>query len=127
MTTAGKRLVVAVVLAALVPAFAWARRGGSEEIAELRFLVVRQEDKKPVRNASVVLHRLDRDGRQRDTLQLKTDSEGKASIDGITYGRVRVQVIAPRRQTFGEDYQVQQPTMDFRIELKAPKDQLSIY
>jgi len=118
---------LAMLLAIVVPVLCWAAKNDSEQTAELRFVVVRQENQKPIRNASVVLHRLDKDGRQRDTMQLKTDSEGKASIDGMPYGRLRVQVIAPRLQTFGEDYQIQQPTMDFRIELKAPKDQLSIY
>ena len=118
---------LAMLLAIVVPVLCWAAKKDSEQSAELRFLVLRQENQQPIRNASVVLHRLDKDGRQRDTMQLKTDSDGKASIDGMPYGRLRVQVIAPGRQTFGEDYDVQQPTMDFRIELKPPKGQLSIY
>jgi hypothetical protein len=126
MTRARRRLEVAVALAVLV-LVAWAEAKGSEQTSELHFLVVRQENKKPVRNASVVLHRIDKDGGQRDTLQLKTDSEGRASIDGIPYGRLRVQVIAPRRQTFGKDYDIKQPTVDFQIELNSPQQQLSIY
>ncbi len=120
-------LGLAMLLAIVVPVLCWAAKKDSEQSAELRFLVLRQENQKPIRNASVVLHRLDKDGRQRDTMQLKTDSDGKASLDGMPYGRLRVQVIAPGRQTFGEDYDVQQPTMDFRIELKPPKQQLTIY
>lgn len=127
MTRASRRLSLAVALAILVPLLAWAEPKDSEQTAELHFLIVRQENKKPLRNASVVLHQLGKDGRQRDTLQLKTDSEGRASIDGIPYGRLRVQVIAPGRQTFGEDYDIKQPTMDFHIELNPPKQQLSIY
>ena len=122
-----RALGLAMLLAIVVPVLCWAAKKDSEQSAELRFLVLRQENQQPIRNASVVLHRLDKDGRQRDTMQLKTDSDGKASIDGMPYGRLRVQVIAPGRQTFGEDYDVQQPTMDFRIELKPPKGQLSIY
>ena len=122
-----RALGLAMLLAIVVPVLCWAAKKDSEQSAELRFLVLRQENQKPIRNASVVLHRLDKDGRQRDTMQLKTDSDGKASLDGMPYGRLRVQVIAPGRQTFGEDYDVQQPTMDFRIELKPPKQQLTIY
>ncbi len=118
---------MAVGLALLLPVVAWAGGKGPEQTAELHFLVIRKENKQPVRNASVVLHRLDNEGRQRDSLQLKTDSQGRASIDGISYGRLRVQVIAPGRQTFGEDYEVKQPTMEFEIELNPPREQLSIY
>jgi len=122
-----RAIALAMLLAIVVPVLCWAAKKDSEQAAELRFLVLRQENQKPIRNASVVLHRLDKDGRQRDTMQLKTDSDGKASIDGMPYGRLRVQVIAPGCQTFGEDFDVQQPTMDFRIELKPPKEQLTIY
>jgi hypothetical protein len=116
-----------VLLAMVLPALSGAERKPSEAVSELRFLVVRQENKKPVRNASVVLHQLDTQGRQRQTLQLKTDSEGRASIDGMPYGKLRVQVIAPGLRTFGEDYDIAQPTMDFRIELQPPRGQVSIY
>ena len=112
----------------LVPVFVHAAQKGPEQSSELHFLVIRQENGKPVRNASVVLHQLDKDGRQRSNgFQLKTDSEGKASVDGIPYGRWRVQVIAHGLQTYGEDYDVKQPAMEFKIELKPPKPQISIY
>ena len=119
-------LVAAVLL--LVPVFAHAAQKGSEQSSELHFLVIKQGDAKPVRNASVVLHQLDKDGRQlSDGLELKTDNQGKASVDGIAYGKWRVQVIAHGLQTYGEDYDVKQPAMEFKIELKPPKHQISIY
>lgn len=118
-------LVAAVMM--LVPVFAHADRNGGQS-SELHFLVIRQENGKPVRNASVVLHQVGKDGRQRSNgFQLKTDAEGKASVDGILYGRWRVQVIAHGLQTYGEDYDVTQPAMEFKIELKPPKQQISIY
>jgi hypothetical protein len=40
---------------------------------------------------------------------------------------LRVQVIAHGLQTYGEDYDVKQPAMEFKIELKPPKHQISIY
>lgn len=119
--------LVAVVLM-LVPIFAHAGQNGSGQSSELHFLVIRQENSKPVRNASVVLHQIDKDGRQRSNgFQLKTDSEGRASVDGIPYGKWRVQIIGHGLQTYGEDYEVTQPSMEFKIELKPPKRQISIY
>jgi hypothetical protein len=119
-------LVGAVLL--LLPVFAHAGQRGSAQSSELHFLIIRQENGKPVRNASVVLHGFDKHGRQQTNgFELKTDSEGKASVDGIPYGKLRVQVIAHGLQTYGEDYDVMQPAMEFTIELKPPKPQISIY
>ena len=119
-------LVTAVLL--LGPVVVHAGQKAPEQSSELHFLIIRQENGKPVRNASVVLHKLDKDGRQRsDGFELKTDNEGKAAVDGIPYGRLRVQVIAHGLQTYGEDYDVKQPAMEFKIELKPPKHQISIY
>ena len=45
----------------------------------------------------------------------------------IPYGLIRVQVIAPGFQTFGEDYTINQPEQPVTIRLKRPRDQYSIY
>src|ERR1700687_6403537 len=76
-------------------------------MSDLRFVVVRDYNGKPVRNAAVVLHPVNRKGKQsRGGLELKTDGDGRTNIDGIPYGPLRVQVLAPGFQTFGEDYQI---------------------
>jgi hypothetical protein len=99
-----------------------------EPISEVNFTVVREFNGKPVRNASVILHPVDKKGKQKNAgLQLKTDSQGKASYPGIPYGKIRVQVIAPNLQTFGEDYEIAQPTHEITIKLKRPQKQHSIY
>ena len=67
------------------------------------------------------------DKQDRGGLELKTDAQGKASFDGIPYGKLRVQVLAPGFQTFGEDYDVNQPTMEITVKLKRPENQYSIY
>jgi len=67
------------------------------------------------------------DKQDRGGLELKTDADGKASFDGIPYGKLRVQVLAPGFQTFGEDYDVNQPTVEITIKLKRPENQYSIY
>jgi Carboxypeptidase regulatory-like domain len=96
--------------------------------ADLKFVVLKDYNGKPVRNASVVLHNLDGHGRQgQGGLQLKTDADGKASYGGIPYGKLRIQVIAPGFQTYGEDYDIDQPEREFVIKLKPPQEQHSIY
>jgi hypothetical protein len=69
-----------------------------------------------------------KNGKQdRGGLELKTDAEGKASFEGVPYGKLRVQVLAPGFQTYGEDYEVNKPTMEITIKLKRPGGQYSIY
>jgi len=71
--------------------------------SSLKFVVVRDTDGKPVRNAEVVLHPVKRKGKQdKGELDLKTDADGKTSMDGVPYGPLRVQVLAPHFQTFGK-------------------------
>ena len=112
-----------VVLAMLLPA------GSAEDkSALLKFLVVRDYNGKAIRNASVVMHPVNKDGKQsRGGLQLKTDPEGKASFEGVPYGKLRVQVLAPGFQTFGQDYDINQPAMEITIKMKRPQGQYSIY
>jgi len=97
-------------------------------MADLRFVVVRDYNGKPVRNAAVVLHPVNRKGKQaRGGLELKTDGEGRANIDGIPYGPLRVQVLVPGFQTFGEDYQINKAEMEITVKLKRPGGQYSVY
>jgi hypothetical protein len=96
--------------------------------SNLHFSVVKDDNNKPVRNASVVLHPVEKDGKQaKGGIELKTDGEGKISADGMPYGPIRVQVLSPGFQTFGDDYQIDKPEMDIEIRLKRPTGQLSIY
>jgi len=100
----------------------------NEPVASLNFVVVRDYNGKPVRNAGVVMHSVGKhDKQERGGLELKTDADGKASFDGVPYGKLRVQVLAPGFQTFGEDYEINQPTMEITIKLKRPEGQYSIY
>jgi len=99
-----------------------------DSTAELNMVVVRETTGKPVKNAEVVVHLLDKEGRVRqEGLELKTHEDGKADAPGIPFGKVRVQVIAHGYRTFGEDYDVNQPKMDITIKLQRPQDQFSIY
>jgi Carboxypeptidase regulatory-like domain len=94
----------------------------------LRFVVVRDSDGKPVRNAEVVLHAVKRKGKQaKGEMELKTDAEGRTNVDGIPYGPLRVQVLAPHFQTFGEDYEINKAEIEITVKLKHPGGQYSIY
>ncbi len=83
-----------------------AQRDEAEEpTAILNFLVIKDDNGKPVRNAAVIMHPVNSHGKQgRGGLELKTDVDGKTSFDGVPYGKLRVQVLASGFQTFGEDY-----------------------
>ena len=99
-----------------------------DDSALLNFVVVRDYNGKPLRNASVVMHPVRKDGKQgKGGLQIKTDAEGKASFDGAPYGKLRVQVLAPGFQTFGADYDIDKPTMEITVKMKRPAGQYSIY
>jgi hypothetical protein len=97
-------------------------------VATINFVILKDANGKPIRNASVVLHLVGDKGKQeKGDLELKTDLDGKASYDGVPYGKLRVQVLATGFQTFGEDYDVNKPTLDISIKLKRPAGQYSIY
>jgi len=96
--------------------------------SRLEFVVVRSNNGKPVRNASVILHPVDKEGKQsKDGLQLKTNQEGKAELDGIPYGKVRIQAIAQGLQTYGQDMEIDQPSHQITIKMNPPQEQYSIY
>jgi len=98
-----------------------------EPTAVLNFLVLKEDNGKPVRNAAVIMHPVSNGKQGRGGLELKTDADGKTSFDGIPYGKLRVQVLASGFQTFGEDYVVNQGKMEFTVKLKRPQGQYSIY
>jgi len=90
--------------------------------------IVRESGGKPVKNAEVVLHLVDKSGKQKEEgLELKTHEDGKAETSGLPYGKVRIQVIARGFRTYGEDYEINQPSLEITIKLQKPKGQYSIY
>jgi hypothetical protein len=124
-----KRVVVfaGVVVVGLVLA---AGMGLAEDApsSALSFVVLKDYNGKPIRNAAVVLHPVNTHGKQqRGGFELKTDGEGKTHFEGVPYGKMRVQVLAPGFQTFGEDYDVQKPEMEIVVKLKIPQKQYSVY
>ncbi len=117
---------VAILLGVGLIGLAWAQENEGS-MSDLRFVVVKDDNGKPVRNAAVVLHPVNRSGKQsKGGLELKTDNEGRTNIDGIPYGPLRVQVLAPGFQTFGEDYQIDKPELEITVKLKRPAGQYSV-
>jgi hypothetical protein len=118
---------VAVAVLALT-AGAMAQKDEDEPTAVVSFLILKEDNGKPVRNAAVIMHPVNSRGKQgRGGVELKTDAEGKSSFDGIPYGKLRVQILASGFQTYGEDYDVNQPKLSLTIKLKRPQGQYSIY
>lgn len=122
------------MFACLLPLFALLGVAGAQKDKEdeptaiLNFIILKEDNGKPVRNAAVIMHAVNTRGKQgRGGLELKTDADGKTSFDGIPYGKLRVQVLASGFQTFGEDYEVNQGKMEFTVKLKRPQSQYSIY
>jgi len=89
--------------------------------------VIKATNGKPVENAAVVFHPI-KNGKDEGGLELKTNEEGKVSIDVIPIGdTVRLQVIASGYQTFGDDYEVTTDSKDITVKMKHPDRQYSIY
>jgi hypothetical protein len=92
------------------------------------FVVIKEDNGKPVRSAAVIMHPVNPKGKQeRGGMELKTDPDGKANFDGIPLGLLRVQVLAHGFQTFGEDYDVTKAKTEITIKLKRPQGQFSVY
>jgi uncharacterized GH25 family protein len=123
-----QKAILLTLVALLFTSVAVAKKKKEPQSAALHFLVLKDTNGKPVRNASVVLHAVEDDGTQaKGGFELKTDPDGKTEFEGVPYGKLRVQVLAPGFQTFGQDYDINQPQHEIVIKLKPPQGQYSIY
>ena len=121
-----QRPLFAVLVLLVIPALM--SGNARAQASTVKIAVVKDDTGKPVRNAAVILHPVKHNGKQaKGGFELKTDAEGKTTGDGIPYGKLRVQVIAPGFRTFGEDYTINQPEQDVVVRLKRPQDQYTIY
>ena len=122
----GKLGLVLTLLLVSVLGFA----GRNDDIGptcNLSFLVIKDYNGKPVRNAAVVLHLVTEKGKQeRGGVELKTDAEGKANYETVPYGKVRVQVLMTGFQTYGGDYDINQATTEITIRIKRPENSIRL-
>ncbi len=120
--------LIALLMGCVLVGSSVAQQDNDGPMSNLQFVVVKDYNGKPVRNAAVVLHPVGRKGKQsRGGLELKTDNDGRTNIDGIPYGPLRIQVLAPGFQTYGEDYQIDKPELSITVKLKRPGSQYSSY
>ena len=130
MSSTGKSVSMALAVAVLfgLGMSGPARAQDEGPMSDLKFVVLKDYNGKPIRNAAVVLHPVNKKGKQaKGGLELKTDNDGRTNIDGIPYGPLRVQVLAPGFQTFGEDYEINKPELEITVKLKRPEGQYSSY
>jgi hypothetical protein len=121
-------LVTIGILAACMTVSTGFASNDDEDMAVVNFVVLKDNNGKPLRNASVVMHPVEKNGKQsRGGLELKCDADGKASFDGVPYGKLRIQVLAPGFQTFGEDFDIAKPVEEITVKMKRPTEQYSIY
>src|SRR5579884_2882112 len=89
-------LLCLAMLMMSIGAFAGKKNADAVPTASVNMTVIREATGKPVKNAEVVVHLVDKKGKEKqEGLELKTHDDGKAEASGIPYGKVRIQVIAP--------------------------------
>ena len=97
------------------------------ETAHVVVSVLKSTNGKPVINAAVVFHAV-LDGKDQGNLEVKTDPDGKATIDLLPIGsKVLVQVIADGYATFADEYAVPGAEREITIRLRRPQEQVSAY
>jgi Carboxypeptidase regulatory-like domain len=102
---------------------------GAAESTKLTVQVNSAATGKPIDRASVLVRF--RHGRGVNLKKIltswetKTNQEGSVTIPSIPQGEITVQVIAENFQTFGDVYQLDQPTQTISIKLNPPQAQYS--
>ena len=95
--------------------------------SHIEVTVLKKFNGKPISNAAVIFDST-KDGKDEGNLEVKTDPEGKATIDVIPTGStVRVQVIATGFATYAEEYVVSEPSREITVSMIRPQEQLSSY
>jgi hypothetical protein len=97
------------------------------DTSHIEITVLKDSNKKPIMNAAVIFHPT-KDGTDEGNLEIKTDPEGKASIDVIPTGsKVTIQVIADGFSTFAGQYQINETNRAIVISMIRPQAQVSTY
>ena len=95
--------------------------------ARINVTVLKADNGRPIQDAHVIFHPIEGD-KDKGAMELKTDEDGKISIDVIPIGdTVRLQIIANGYQTYGQDYQVDRSKLSWEVCMRRPSAQYSIY
>ncbi len=95
--------------------------------AHIVVTVVKGFNGKPMPNAAVVFHAV-REGKDDGNLEVKTDPEGKATIDVIEVGsHLSVQVIASGFATYAQEVEIDGPSKELEVKMVRPRAQVSQY
>lgn len=95
--------------------------------SHIEVTVLKDFNGKPILNAHVIFHPTEGD-KDKGSLEVKTDEDGKAVIDVIPIGdTVTLQVIADGYQTYGQSYKIDKSDMTMKIRMKRPGAQYSLY
>ena len=92
---------------------------------------VKNTEGKPVDRASVIVrfvkgHSIMKLGKSiHKAWEMRTNQEGSVTIPPIPQGTIRVQVIAKNYQTFGNDFDVDEPQKTIDVTLNPPQPQYS--
>jgi hypothetical protein len=123
--------ILALLLAGGLVTVAGVVRAASDENSRLILQVLRDETKKPVGSAHVVVRFVS--GKKffikdkHTSWEAQTDRKGEVVLDDIPKGHIKVQVIAKGFQTFGDEYDLAKPEENLTILLKPPAKQVSAY
>lgn len=80
---------------------------------------------KPLENAAVVFHAT-KDGKDNANLEVKTDPDGRATLDLLEVGsHVRMQIIANGFATYAEEFDLTGDTKEMTVKLQRPRAQIS--
>lgn len=128
-----RRLVIAATL--LIPSLLCAQERGRGRkykppppTSSITVTVVKAADGKPLENAAVVFHPINDKGKDEGGMELKTDENGKASLNVIPIGdTLLLQVIAQGYQTFGDEYPIKAASKTIEVKMRYPAAQYSIY
>ena len=95
--------------------------------AHVVVLVEKGFNSKPLENAAVIFHAT-LDGKSDANLEVKTDPDGKATIDLLEVGsHVTVQVLASGFATYATDFDVTSAEKELTVKLIRPQQQVSTY
>jgi hypothetical protein len=96
-------------------------------VAHITVLVTRSTNGKPVENAAVIFHTFHQ-GHDQGNMEVRTNEDGKASIDVIPIGdEVQLQVFKSGFQTYGQNFTNDEPSRELVVKVKRPAGQYSIY